>query len=129
MLRERGDQANSSKDIPGNESPALNKKPDSALEGEGQQERGTLPGDCRMVKRLLLGACSRGVRADSGCAHRAAPAHGDTAVGAQLLQEAAPRAGEITHLTQAFLRKGLALVLTVLMGNVISLKTLGIQVS
>lgn len=49
-LRERGDQANLSKDIPGNESPALRKKPDSAREGEGQQERGTLPGDgCRMI--------------------------------------------------------------------------------
>lgn len=49
-LRERGDQANLSKDIPRNESPALRKKPDSALEGEGQQERGTLPGDgCRMI--------------------------------------------------------------------------------
>lgn len=55
-LRERGDQANFSKDIPGNESPALRKKPDSALEGEGQQERETLLGDgCRMIKRLLLG--------------------------------------------------------------------------
>lgn len=56
--RERGDQANLSKDIPGNESPALREKPDSALEGEGQQERGMLPGDgCRMIKRLLLGPC------------------------------------------------------------------------
>lgn len=40
-----------------------------------------------------------------------------------------PGVGEITHLTQAFLRKGLALVVTFLMGNIISLKTSGIQVN
>lgn len=57
-LRERGDQANLSKDISRNESLALRKKPDSALEGEGEQKRGTLLGDgYRRIKRLLLGPC------------------------------------------------------------------------
>lgn len=67
-LREGGDQANSAKTSQGMSHWLCVRG--QALEGEGQQGRGTLSGDgCRMIKRLSLGPCigdppARGVRAE-----------------------------------------------------------------